>query len=356
MKILILGGAGFVGSNLAKYFAKQGKEVTVMDNLVRRGSENNLSLFTSMKIEFIHGDIRNPEDLNRVKYRNYDVVLLCAAQPSATNYDNPVFDITNNTLGVLNVLEFIRMGHAKSLIFWSTNKCYSGRICNSIPLVEESTRFSWDTSYDSFAGWSSNGFNEALDVNGGDHSIYGISKITADLLIQEWADAYKIPAIINRFSCLAGPNQWGKSEQGWVTWFAIANELQLPLTFYGYKGKQVRDCLFTDDINNLISKQIVELQKGNIFGEVFNVGGGKSNTVSLIEAVNLIEQKTKKIFEPITIKDEERRADQRIYISDTSKVRARFNWQPNTTISEGYDQIIEWVKANKSKLKELYNG
>lgn len=347
-KILIIGGAGFVGSNLAIHLTSIGNKVTVVDNLVRRGSECNLLQFKKLGIEFIHCDIRNKEDFKSLG--EYDVVLNCAAQPSAINYSNPEFDFTNNTIGVVNILEYCRQ-RKTPIIFWSTNKCYSGKLINSIPYKKVGNKFVWAASkYTHLVGWSTKGFNEELDVNGTDHSIYGASKIAADLLVQEWSDAFKIPAICNRFSCLAGPNQWGKAEQGWVTWFAIANELELPIDIFGYDGNQVRDCLFTDDINSLITLQINDIDKH--FGSVFNVGGGIENTISVREAISILETKNKS-FTSISVHPE-RRADQAIYISDITKVTKAFNWKPTITIEQGYTLILNWVKENRSLLESLY--
>lgn len=356
--ILILGGAGFVGTNLALHLSNR-YNITVFDNLVRRGSEVNLKELKKNDIEFVHGDIRNKEDFNNLS-KTYDSVLLCAAQPSATNYGNPEFDITNNTIGVLNTLEFIR-GSESSLIFWSTNKVYPQSVTNQFDVVSNSAghRYLYEFSSinDRKPYWNrDHGFNEKTPVDGGDHSIYGLSKVMSDIMIQEWADAYKIPSIINRFSCLSGPRQWGKAEQGWVTWFAIANELGLPIEIFGYNGLQVRDCLFIEDLCNLIDLQLAQLHGNsrlNFIGKVYNVGGGPDNTLSIREAINYLELVNKK-FVNITEHSEPRRADQQIYISDITRVKNEFNWSPKIQIMDGYLTILQWVKENKKKLGKLY--
>lgn len=350
MNILVLGGAGFMGSNLAIHLNNLGHRITVMDNMVRTGVENNLPRFKKYDIEFVRGDIRCPEDFNKLR-GNFDIVLLLAAQPAAINYANPVFDITNNTMGVLNTLEYIRDSGA-GLIFWSTNKCYSGKTCNIIPNVEQDTRFIWSDKNYQYNGWSPKGFNEKLSIDGKDRSIYGVSKAMADVLIQEWSDSYDIPSIINRFSCVSGPYQWGIAEQGWVTWFAVANELDLPIEVYGFKGKQVRDNLNIKDLCSLIEKQIDNISKYR--GEVFNVGGGVNNTLSLLESFEIIHRLNNKRFNSITFLDEPRRADQIIYMSDITKVSKEFDWSPMVTPEEGYIDIIEWVKDNKVILEQLY--
>lgn len=349
-KVLIIGGAGFVGANLSLYLNNQGYTVTVFDNLVRRGVENNLPIFKKNNIQFVHGDIRNKEDLNNLK-NIHDIVLLCAAQPSAVNYANPEFDITNNTVGVLNVLEYIRDSQTP-IIFWSTNKVYSGTVCNTPDLDVCESRFNWLGTPCGFSGWDKNlGFNECLSLAGNDRSIYGLSKLMSDAMIQEWSDAYGIPAIINRFSCISGPMQWGLAEQGWVTWFAIANLLELPISIFGYDGYQVRDILYIDDLCILIEKQMQYLEH-DFTTEVYNVGGGHENTLSILEAISFLSLEQKP-FVSVDI-HEARRADQAIYISDISRVSKKFNWSPTISPLEGYRKIIKWTHENKELLESMY--
>lgn len=344
MNILITGGAGFVGSNLAIYFRQKGHYVTVMDNLVRRGSELNLNEFQDWGIDFIHGDVRNKEDFEHLKYKP-EIILDTAAQPAAcTGYDNPTFDITNNYLGLLNVLEYARDCKA-GLIFWSTNKVYDGNLVNALSVREGKTR--WNTSMD----WR--GFGESTSIDGGCHSIYGLSKVCADLTCQEWAKSFKMPVIINRWSCLAGERQFGKSEQGWVAWFVMAGIFNLPVNLYGWQGKQVRDVLFIKDICELIEKQIAHIHEPGLCGQVFNVGGGMGNNVSLLECISQIENILGKKIKSHYV-DEVRKADQCVYISDITKVRNTFNWMPQVKMEEGLIQIIDWVEKNADKLQRLY--
>lgn len=353
MNILVLGGAGFVGSNLCLHLNNAGHKVICFDNLVRNGVENNLTELKQSGVEIIRGDIRNIEDFNKITIKP-DCVLLCAAQPSATNYSNPVFDITNNTTGVLNTLTKVREWDA-GLIFWSTNKCYSGELCNSIPLKEMAHRYHPDFDKEiTLTGFGSGGFNEKLSIDGADRSIYGVSKAMADILIQEWSDAFDIRSIINRFSCLSGPRQWGLAEQGWVTWFAIANELELPIEIFGFKGKQVRDNLYISDLCALIDKQIESLSDGAYYGEVFNVGGGLKNIISLQDAIYFLEEENGKKFKNIKIHEKPRRADQCVYFSDISKVSRQFNWSPKVSPTDGYKLILQWVKENKTILERMY--
>jgi len=355
MKILIVGGAGFVGSQLAFYLKERGHEIFIMDNLARRGSEMNLIEFKKHSIPFIHGDIRNTENFTNLP-KNIDVMCLTAAQTSVVSgYGNPQFDITNNAIGCLNCLEFARSNDC-GFIFWSTNKVYGGDLVNQFPLIEEKTRWVWDrkkiSNSLSIPGFDPGyGFSENFSIEGGHHSIYGLTKVMGDLACQEYAHAFQVPTVINRFSCIAGPNQFGKTEQGWVVWFAIAYYFNLPLNIIGWGGKQVRDVLFIDDVCRLIDLQINNLN--HISGQVFNIGGGINNTLSLIEAMILLDEMIGKKTS-INFDDLPRKADQGIYISDIRKAQTLLGWQPIIGINKGYQQILDWIKTNESKLRLLY--
>lgn len=354
MKVLITGGAGFVGANLAFYLSERGHQVTVMDNLVRRGSELNLPRLRAEGINFVHGDVRNPEDFVNVK-GPIDVVCECCAQPSAIDgYQNPLFDINNNTMGLLNTLEFARR-HDAGLIFWSTNKTYAGEHINAIPRAENGTRWQWDKARingSAPAGFDpDHGFSAAFTVDGRDHSIYGLSKVMADLACQEWYHAFGVRTIVNRFSCLAGEGQFGKSAQGWVAWWAIAFHFGLPLKYIGWEGKQVRDVLFIEDICRLVETEMGLLD--TLAGRVFNVGGGKDITLSLREATAMMEERYHRTV-PITLDDDPRKADHCLYISDIRPVTAATGWRPTVGLDEGYERIGRWVRDHERELELLY--
>jgi len=336
-KVLITGGAGFVGANLALYLSESGYEVTALDNLVRRGSEYNIERLKNNGVTFIHGDIRNKEDLVGIRA---DVVLECAAQPSAIDgYNNPRYDFTNNTFAVMNLLEFCREQGA-GLIFWSTNKVYPLSSIMKGRIIEMQDRLVSDHLID-----------ENTPLDGGDRSLYGCSKVMADLMIQEWADAFDIPAVINRFSCLAGPWQWGKSEQGWVSWWIIAHRLGLPLQYIGFRGKQVRDVLFIPDLCRLIERQIETITPG---AKVYNVGGSHYSSMSLVECTQIAQKITDNVV-PISYTLEARRADFPVYISDTTKLERELGWYPKVFIEEGMEQIDRWVVDNIDLLAQLNN-
>ena len=336
MRILITGGAGFVGANLAVFLRAEGHDVTVMDNLVRRGSEHNLGRLAASGAVFRHGDIRCPEDWVGLKA---DAVLECAAQPSVIDgYGNPLFDFTNNTVGALRALEFCRAQGA-AIIMWSTNKTYPRQHVDNRTIWEEKDRFR-----------SLSLIGEDTPLDGGDRSLYGASKIMADLMIQEWADAFQMPAIINRFSCLAGPWQWGKCEQGWVAWWVIAHRLGLPLQYIGFDGKQVRDVLFMPDLCRLIRLELAGLKPG---AQVFNVGGGPDNSMSLRECTGLVQEITGcKV--PISSVGQERRADFRWYVSNLDKVQWAMRWAPQTSLRDGLEEIDRWACEHIDLLNKMY--
>jgi len=364
MKICITGGAGFVGCSLALYLKEKGFEVVVFDNLVRRGSETNLDEFKRKGIKFIHGDVRCQEDIVNIP-KDTNIICECSAQPSATEgYGNPYFDITNNSIGVINVLEYARKIGA-GVIMWSTNKVYSGEKINAIPFVEKAERYEWklkecrDMSLEevkntlkNLGGFSfAEGVSQDFSVDGGEHSIYGLSKIQADLACQEWFNAFGVKTVINRWSCLAGEKQWGVSAQGWFAFFCIAFHFNLPLEFIGFKGKQVRDVLFIEDICKLVELEINNIDR--IGGEVFTVGGGMGINTSLIEQYNRLVRIYDKTV-PLSIVETPRKADHRIYISDISKVKRVLGWEPKVDLEEGTKRIKKWVEDNEEVLRKLY--
>ena len=250
MHVLVTGGCGFIGSHVALHLRAAGNKVFVMDNLVRRGSERNIAALSRQGVSFFHGDVRNPEDLGNLPS---EIELICdaSAQPSVvTGYANPLFDITNNGLGAIHILEYARPRRIP-LIFWSSNRVYGADRLNALPRRETTTRFEYDSdAWDQLpveqrpAGFHPvHGVSEEFSIDGGQRSIYGLSKLIADAACQEYAHAYDLPIVVNRFGVIAGEGQFGQTDQGWVVWWAIAHWFQLPLTYLGWQGKQVRDVL-----------------------------------------------------------------------------------------------------------------
>lgn len=342
MKILITGGAGFVGANLAIYLAGRGNEVTSLDNLVRRGSEMNLPRLKSAGVKFIHGDCRNKED---IPLDDWDAICHTAAQPSAIDGNQqPTFDLQNNVAGLFPILDLCRETYA-SLVFWASNKVY--------PCVEIAKIYSYETPESLTL---TDPANEYVDLNGNDRSLYGATKLAGEILAREYGRAFGFPVYINRFSCLAGPWQWGKTEQGWVAWWVIAHRLGFPLTYYGFNGKQTRDILYIDDVCSLVEKQIqasAALTKETNLAGVYNVGGGVNNVMSLIQATRFCQEITGETVE-INKDAPERPCDFQSYVSDISMVSKTFDWVPTVSPYSTLERIDRWVVDNLDTLKALY--
>ena len=365
MNIGITGGCGFVGSNLAERFANVGHSVIALDNLMREGSHLNLQRLKSCKnFEFVRADIRYKEDLKILQ--RCDCILDCAAQTSVTEGEKELdFTFANNVSGLFNLLEIVRETRVP-LVFCSTNKVYPSDRLNSLPRVEKELRFEWDTSSNeilNYTGLSVStisqgkrvaiGINEDWPLGLGSRSIYGATKACADILCQEYKDAFRIPIFINRFSCIAGPWQFGMPAQGWYAWFIIAAYFGLPITYYGWSGKQVRDVVFIEDIYSLVEKQLQAATNGRSAGGVYNVGGGIHNTLSPREHFeNIITAGLQPFVRDYT--GEQRRSDHVIYISDIRKVQEEFNWSPNTDINTGFEECLRWVRENSTKLKQIF--
>jgi CDP-paratose 2-epimerase len=281
--ILITGGCGFVGSNLAIHLKTQQPEyqIQVLDNLSRRGSELNQNRLQFYGIGFTKGDVRNVTDLEQ--FSEVDLIIDAAAEPSVMaglNHD-PKELVDINFGGTINCLELARKRQC-AFIFLSTSRVYSYPDLNSLPFDEEATRFEFGEK----TGYFRKGIDETFSTSAL-KSFYGASKYASEMLINEYAAHYSIRNIINRFGVVAGPHQMGKVDQGFLTLWVAAHYFNLPLSYFGFggQGKQVRDILHIDDLCQLISLQINNLNEIN--GMCFNVGGGWKNSISLTELTSL---------------------------------------------------------------------
>ncbi len=334
-RVLITGGAGFVGCNAARYFGNRNWQVTVLDNLSREGTEQNLRwLQDGTSFNFEQVDIRDRAAVEGVfKESRYDAVIHLAAQVAVTtSVTDPRTDFMINALGTFNLLEAVRQHSPEAVfIFASTNKVY-GKI-EGAKVTLQGSRYAYvDRPY---------GIDEqqALDFL----SPYGCSKGAADQYTLDYARIYGIPATSFRQSCIYGTRQFGIEDQGWVAWFTIASRLKRNITIFG-DGKQVRDVLFVDDLIRAYEAAIVAPDK--IAGQAFNVGGGPRNVLSLVELVGLLE---KKLGRAIPLKwDEWRPGDQRAYISDVRKLETLLGWKPEVGVAEGVGKLANWVAANEA--------
>jgi CDP-paratose 2-epimerase len=340
-RVLVTGGCGFVGTNLSLHFAsKTGVSVLAIDNLSRKGVEINAHRLEKAGVEVIRRSVQDS-----VAYATEwepDVILNCAAQSSATGgMVDPMRDFYDNLETVACALEIARASRS-CFLQWSTNKVYPAEAINKYNTKEETTRYKVDELCSDLS----------LAKHAGSRSIYGATKVAAEALIEEWSRAYNIPTIVNRFSCLAGKYQLGCADQGWVAIWVISHMFGNPLTYYGWKGKQVRDVLAVDDLCDLITKQVNYLQS-HLVCETYNVGGGSEQAISLIEATTMCQQITGNTVD-ITVSPDVRWADHRVYVSDIERVCAKFDWHPVVTPRSLLRQIQAWAETERGALEEHY--
>jgi CDP-paratose 2-epimerase len=348
---LITGGAGFVGSNLAIEFKKNNPEIRVvtLDNLRRRGSELNIQRLVNNGVEFVHGDIRNKEDFEGL--RNIDVLIECSAEPSvlAGFNSSPNYLLNTNLVGTINCLEYARRCKA-DFVYLSTSRVYPLKVVNGLNFVEESTRFNL-SEVQNTPGVSSKGFTEKLSLNGS-RTLYGATKLASELIIQEYNEMYGVRTVINRCGVLTGPWQMGKVDQGVIVLWVAKHYFRQPLGYIGYggSGKQVRDILHVRDLYRLLEIQIKNMVIHN--GEIYNVGGGLEQSLSLLELTHLCQKYTENEI-PIKNIPENRAGDIRIYITDNSKVTEKTSWKPEITTDEIIEEIVDWIRDNSEKLKPI---
>jgi CDP-paratose 2-epimerase len=350
MRVIVTGGCGFVGFNLAAHLVRSGHEVTALDNLVRRGSEINIAKLRELGIRFVHGDIRTPEDFHDLP-KNAACLIECSAQPSVVSgFENPLYDFNTNVLGAVNCLEFCRQ-FGIGMIFMSSSRVYPARRINDLPHIENETRWDWkqDIGRDALPeGFHPiHGIGPTFGLDGATKTIYGASKAAADFLCQEYSEAFGLPIIVNRCGVISGEGQFGVADQGWLSFWAISCFLGRKVTYFGYKGKQVRDILFIPDLCNLLEIQMSRLTECS--GRVWNIGGGRSNSLSLVEATDRLEKLLNK--EMMTeYSDQMRKGDMIIYITDNTGVSNDFNWTPQTTIDVGLERMIQWIEDHHNSL------
>lgn len=351
MKIVITGGAGFVGSNIALYLKNKypGYSITVFDNLKRRGSELNLLEFRQHNIDFIHGDIRNLEDLAQLS--GFDCMIEASAEPSVMSGldGSPAYVINNNLTGAINCFnECIK--HKANLIFLSTSRVYPISLIEHANFVEEETRFSF-APQQTTPGISPKGISEKLPLDFA-RSFYGTTKLACELMIKEYQEFYGMKAAVTRFGVIAGPKQMGKTDQGVVTLWMAKHFWNKELAYIGYggKGKQVRDILHIDDLVRLVDLQIHNIELFN--NQVFNAGGGLKSSNSLLEMTQICSEITGNSI-PIRSVPENRPADLRMYVSDNSLIEQHTGWKPEKDTRDIFSDIFAWLKANEKALKPI---
>jgi CDP-paratose 2-epimerase len=347
---LVIGGAGFVGSNLADRLLRDGREVVVFDTLARPGVERNLAWLRAAhgeRVTFVRGDVRD-RDAVREAVRDGggagaagDVYHFAAQVAVTTSLGDPGDDFDVNARGTLNVLEAVRAlrdetGYAAPVLFTSTNKVY-GELSD----VAEARSPGGARRYEpADAALAATGIAESRPLDF--HSPYGCSKGAADQYVCDYARSFGLPTVVFRMSCIYGPRQFGTEDQGWVAHFLIRALEGRPITLYG-DGLQVRDVLFVDDLVDafLLARRHV----ARLAGRAFNIGGGPANTTSLLELVERIGGLTGR--RPDVRFEAWRTGDQRWYVSDVRAFGAATGWQPRTSLAEGLGRLHGWLAASR---------
>ncbi|MFM7268619.1 MAG: GDP-mannose 4,6-dehydratase [Cyanobium sp.] len=333
--ILITGGAGFIGTNAALHFATRGWDVTVLDNLSRRGTERNLQWLQQQRpdIAFHRADIRDGEALaGIVSSCHPDMVLHLAAQVAVTtSYLNPREDFEINACGSFNVMEAVRLRAPEAFVLYaSTNKVYGGM--ESVPVTRG------DHGY-AFAELPL-GVPESQPLDF--HSPYGCSKGVADQYTIDYARIYGLQTCSFRQSCIYGIRQFGIEDQGWVAWFSIAALLGKPITLYG-DGWQTRDVLNVQDLAR--AYEAAWEQRGSISGQAFNIGGGPANTLCLRDLLAFLEDELGTTITPAH--GATRPGDQPVFVCDIRKAQQQLHWAPAVGVEEGVRDLIRWVRDNR---------
>lgn len=335
-RILLTGGAGFIGINTARYFSKRNWRVAVVDNLSRPNVDKNLDwLQKDVRFDFHRIDVRNGAALDQLfKTERFNAVIHLAAQVAVTtSVSDPRLDFDVNAAGSFNVLDAIRRHCPETVfIFASTNKVY-GKI-EGATIARQGNRYVYTNRPYGI------GEQEPLDFL----SPYGCSKGAADQYTLDFARIYGIPATTFRQSCIYGPRQFGIEDQGWVAWFAIAARLGRPITIYG-DGMQVRDVLCVDDLVRAYETAVVAPEK--IAGQAFNVGGGPGNVLSLLELIDMLERNLG-IKIPLKWSDW-RPGDQRVYVSNIQKLSQALGWAPAIFPAKGVEQLVNWVNEHNDE-------
>ncbi len=344
-RILITGGAGFIGSSLALALTERHAdwEVTALDNLHRRGSELNLPRLREAGVRFHHGDVRELDDILAVG--EIDALLECSAEPSVmAGIDGDTgFLVRTNLLGAYHCLEAAAR-HGAQVVFLSTSRVYPVAALNALSFEEGETRFALlDTQR--VAGASTRGISEGFPLEGA-RTLYGTTKLAAELLVGEYAETFGLATVVNRCGVIAGPWQMGKVDQGVFTHWMLAFHFRRAISYFGFggAGKQVRDLLHVDDLTDLVEDQL--LRPEHWAGAVVNVGGGPDVSLSLAETTALCREITGNELalgsDPLT-----RAGDIRIYLSDCAALAQYTDWRPERSATQIMSDIHTWIRDHE---------
>jgi CDP-paratose 2-epimerase len=333
--VLITGGAGFIGSNLAKRLLTDGHRVILFDNLSRPNVGKNVEWLRGAhgdRVELVAADVREPMALSWAVRRSSAVFHLAAQVAVTTSLQDPSADFAINAGGTLNVLETVRaLDDRPPVFFTSTNKVYGA--LEDVPLKRTGNRYEPRA-----AELASHGVSEQRPLDF--HSPYGCSKGTADQYVLDYARCFDLSTVVFRMSCIYGPRQFGTEDQGWVAHFFLRALAGEPITLYG-DGLQVRDILFVEDL----VEAFLAARRGmsRLSGQAFNVGGGPGNTVSLVELLDLMTEVLGK--RPRTTSEGWRIGDQKYYVSDFTKLSRATGWSPRVPVREGVRRLAHWLQT-----------
>jgi CDP-paratose 2-epimerase len=348
-RVLVTGGSGFIGANLAVGLAARHPdwEITALDNLRRRGAELNLPRLREAGVRFVHGDVRMIDDLLAVD--ELEAIVECSAEPSALAgvITAPDYVVQSNLVGAYNCLELARRRGA-DVVFLSTSRVYPVATLGALNLVETDTRFALADDQPC-AGASEHGISEDFPLTGA-RTLYGATKLAAELLIEEYRAAYGLRAVVDRCGVVAGPWQMGKVDQGVFTYWVLAHHFRRPLRYIGFggSGKQVRDLLHIEDLLELVEEQLADPARWD--GVTVNVGGGRECSLSLLETTALCAEITGNAVEPER-SAEIRPGDVPLYISDCARLLEISGWRPRRGPREILADIHAWVEANESAVR-----
>jgi CDP-paratose 2-epimerase len=348
MNVLVTGGAGFVGANVAISLAQRHADwgLLAFDNLRRRGSELNMPRLREAGVRFVHGDVRDPGDL--AECGEVDALIECSAEPSVlAGFDDTDYVVRTNLLGAHNCLELARRCGAQ-LLFLSTSRVYPVGPLNSLSYSETETRFEL-TPEQPFPGVSQAGVSERFPLDGA-RTLYGATKLAAELLIAEYAESFGLNAVVNRCGVIAGPWQMGKVDQGVFTHWMLSHYFERELSYLGYggRGKQVRDLLAIEDLVDLLDDQLRDAIRWA--GYVGNVGGGPASSLSLVETTTLCRELTGKNV-PVAGSEQTRPGDVPIYVSDCGLLYGHTQWRPRRTPSDILESIFIWINENEQAVR-----
>lgn len=350
-RILITGGAGFIGSNLGVALARDRSDahVTALDSLKRRGSEMNLDRLREAGVRFVHGDIRNEEDLEAVG--PVDTLIECSAEPSvqAGYEEGGRYLVNTNLLGTVNCLEWARRCGA-SVLFLSTSRVYPIAALRELPLEREGDRLELPAGATG-AGWSAHGIGSEFPL-AGSRSLYGATKLASELLIWEYGALYDMPVVVNRCGVVAGPWQLGRVDQGFVSLWAARHFFGGPLAYRGFGGEglQVRDVLHVDDLCDLIALQLSDL--ASYRGQLFSVGGGPERSVSLLELSSLCAQAAGRKL-AIGSEPQTHPSDVPYFVTDIREVLARTGWKPQRSVHDIVEDVLRWLGEHGDQLARV---